>query len=501
MVSDVLTRTVGMGVLTMDELASAMPNVTGLAASMGVEFDELGGMMALITTKGFSAATASTQIRAAMVALIKPTTDMKVAFRELGVETGEELVAKFGGLQGALVAVAGTQAYATKGAGALFGSVEALGGVITLTDESAAGFLDDFVAGVEGATDAARAIQLEGAAAQMALLKSEVSAVAIEIGTVLLPMFREGVTSLRPLVAEFGAFAAAHPEVIQQVGLLTVGLMGLSTTLMALGPVLKVAGVLIGALNLPILVGIGLVAAYASNFGGLRDAINQAGDGIRTGNFTMALDGIIDALAAIPMGIAEMVGSAAGIDVPGGLKAWVNILSMIQAGFQWIIQNPAEAFKELYFEVPGGLNDFLSVLDTIIGALTWINDAVPKIPGVLLGGAGTLEGGETREEFTESGGRDAASRNAYNIFQQTRAAGGVALGGVPTWVGERGPELFIPSHTGSIIPAHRSNGGAGGGLTITISEVHLHGVQNPAQMLDSLERMAFRRNQRVQQPA
>jgi TP901 family phage tail tape measure protein len=507
MVSDVLTRTVGMGVLTMDELAAAMPTVTGIAASMGVEFSELGGMMALITTKGFSASTAATQIQAAMVALIKPTADMTKAFDELGVASGAELIDKFGGLQGALEAITNTEVYAEQGAGALFGRVEALNSVIVLTDESSEGFLDEFTAGVEGATDAARAIQLEGAAAQFALLKSEVSAVAIEIGTVLLPMFREGVTSLRPLVAEFGAFAAAHPEVIQKVGLLTVGLIGLSSTLMALGPVIKVIGALIGVLNLPILVGIGLIAAYAGNFGGLRDAINQAGEGIRTGNFTMALDGIIDSLTAIPLGIAETVGAAAGIDVPSGLQAWVNILSMIQAGFQWIIQNPAEAFKKLYFEVPGGLNDFLGVVSGSVSGLGWIIDNAGK---ALTGeGVGQLSMELNAEDIarlsalTEPGLEGIRSEtDTSSSAAMARAAGGVAMGGVPTWVGERGPELFIPSHTGSVIPAHRAGGMAGGGgQTINIDQVHLHGVQNPAQMLDSLERMAFRRNQRVQQPA
>ena len=40
-----------------------------------------------------------------------------------------------------------------------------------------------------------------------------------------------------------------------------------------------------------------------------------------------------------------------------------------------------------------------------------------------------------------------------------RAEGGPVTGGQPYIVGERGPELFVPSGTGSIIP----NGGAVGG--------------------------------------
>src|SRR5690606_28039699 len=128
-----------------------------------------------------SASTAATQIQGAMVSLIKPTGDMTDAFDELGVASGDELIAKYGGLRGALVAVTDTEAYAEKGAGALFGRVEALNAVLALTDENSEGFLDEFNAGVEGATDAARAVQLESFSAQFALLKSEVQGVAIEV--------------------------------------------------------------------------------------------------------------------------------------------------------------------------------------------------------------------------------------------------------------------------------------------------------------------------------
>jgi hypothetical protein len=39
-----------------------------------------------------------------------------------------------------------------------------------------------------------------------------------------------------------------------------------------------------------------------------------------------------------------------------------------------------------------------------------------------------------------------------------RAGGGLVLGGVPYWVGERGPELFMPGRLGNIIPNHRLRG-------------------------------------------
>lgn len=49
-----------------------------------------------------------------------------------------------------------------------------------------------------------------------------------------------------------------------------------------------------------------------------------------------------------------------------------------------------------------------------------------------------------------------------------RAMGGPVAGGTPYLVGERGPELFVPSGSGSIVPNNRlqSSGTNGGGVTI-----------------------------------
>jgi len=55
-----------------------------------------------------------------------------------------------------------------------------------------------------------------------------------------------------------------------------------------------------------------------------------------------------------------------------------------------------------------------------------------------------------------------------NIFGGGKAAGGPVSGGTTYMVGERGPELFTPSSSGTIIPNHRL-GGSGGGSTYNIT--------------------------------
>lgn len=48
-----------------------------------------------------------------------------------------------------------------------------------------------------------------------------------------------------------------------------------------------------------------------------------------------------------------------------------------------------------------------------------------------------------------------------------RANGGPVAGGKPYMVGERGPEMFVPNNSGTIIPNHALSG-AGGGVNITV---------------------------------
>jgi hypothetical protein len=55
------------------------------------------------------------------------------------------------------------------------------------------------------------------------------------------------------------------------------------------------------------------------------------------------------------------------------------------------------------------------------------------------------------------------------IFGGGKAAGGPVSGGTTYLVGERGPELFTPSASGTIIPNNRLSGGGGGGAVYNIT--------------------------------
>lgn len=371
MVSDVLTQTVGMGVLTMDELASAIPQVTGLAASLDVSFAELGGAMAYLTTQGFTASKASTQLQASMVALLNPNAVMTEALQELGVASGDLLVQEHG-LVEALRMVAGTQTVASKGLAKTLGSTEALNAALALTGEGAEDFLDTFEASMEGATDAARQVQLGSFAAQMDLLQANVQTLRIAIGSALLPVINSLFSSVRPVVTAFTDWVRENPKMVQTIAGVVTVIGGLGVALGAVGTVLGAVGAGIGALVSPIGLVIAAVAAlavaYKENFLGFGDAVRHAVESVKT--FAA------DVLAAFEVGGLEAAGQ----------KIWDAIKSGFPKALDWVdehIASPiAEALSGLDWPTAlSGAGDVLqAVFDALVAGATvaseWVTDKI-----------------------------------------------------------------------------------------------------------------------------
>lgn len=134
-------KVVELGRTTIRELATSFNTVAPLAAELGVSIEELGASFATITIGGVDTAKAATQIRGAMNALLKPTTEMKQAFEALGVSTGEDLIELFG-FQGALQAVIGTTDGTSQSVAKLIPRVRGLTGVLRLVKSGSDAYAD-----------------------------------------------------------------------------------------------------------------------------------------------------------------------------------------------------------------------------------------------------------------------------------------------------------------------------------------------------------------------
>lgn len=95
-VSDQLFKTVELGKTTIPELASSLGQVLSIASALGVPLDEVLGLVASITTKGVATAEAVTQVRAAMVGLLKKTGEVNEVFSRLGFEFNDATIRTLG---------------------------------------------------------------------------------------------------------------------------------------------------------------------------------------------------------------------------------------------------------------------------------------------------------------------------------------------------------------------------------------------------------------------
>jgi TP901 family phage tail tape measure protein len=269
--TDVMSKVVSVGVGSMDDFAAALPGVTGLAASLGIEFGELGAATALLTAKGATASVATTQLRAVMTSLLNPNEKLKVVLAEMGYETGQAAIAELG-LHGAMMAVSEVAGDDLMGA---LGSAEAMMGVVSLQGEEAGQAMVSFQKGIDGATDAARKIQLTSTAAQMDLFNSSIEAIQLNIGGVFLPIINDMLGAITPILDGIFAWTQANPE-------LTSTIVGVVSAIVAAGPIMVALGGAIGLIFSPISLVIGGIAALAlafkSNFGGIRDFVQPIVD-------------------------------------------------------------------------------------------------------------------------------------------------------------------------------------------------------------------------------
>ena len=165
------------------------------------------------------------------------------------------------------------------------------------------------------------------------------------------------------------------------------------------------------------------------------------------------LEGIAEAFTAIATWALEEVVSPLAKEVFNAMTDPDTYVELANAG------------AEILAGIASGLGD--------IADWVWGEIVEPILNGVS-GLAGKVKdaimGHETREEFTESGGRDAASRNAYNVFQQTRDVGGRGSRGMAYLIGTGAqPEMFVPDSAGTFYPRNQyALAGAGGPIVVQL---------------------------------
>lgn len=266
--SDILTRMVQVGVGSMSEFGNSLAQVLPSAATLGVGFDELGGVMAYLTQRGFPASRAATSLANAFNKLITPSEAMNRVWTELGVDSGQELIDTFGGVQGAfnaLFEIAETSPDAARALAAMFPDERGRRAIqLAMSDVDAFNaVMNEFMADVTGATGRAHAEQMRSFAAQFDLMKAAGSELAITIGQHLMPLILPLVVGFRDL---FQSLSDTNPELMRLALLVAGAVAAIGPLVWVIGTLLTPVGVLTGLIT-------GLSAAFATDFSGIRTTV------------------------------------------------------------------------------------------------------------------------------------------------------------------------------------------------------------------------------------
>lgn len=217
-ISDILFQTIKRGKTTGAELSATLGQIIPIASSMNLSFENLGASMATMTRQGVKSAIATTQLRAIMTSLLKPSEELKKAMQKAGFETGEAVTSSEN-FQEALGQVIAQTDGSQEALAELFPNVRALQGALALTGEGAVGFSDDLKAMNEsaGATDEAFSKQR----LTFETLGVQVEKFAIAIGTNLLPVADKLAVGFGKLLAELTAneeFMIALVDIAESLG-------------------------------------------------------------------------------------------------------------------------------------------------------------------------------------------------------------------------------------------------------------------------------------------
>jgi TP901 family phage tail tape measure protein len=161
-IQDKIQTTAKLGVTSFEQLAAALPRVTGTAATLGVSIDDLMATFATLTGVTGNTAEVSTQLAAVFTALVKPSSEATTMAQQMGIQFDAAAVKAAGGFRNFLTQIdADIKSYASAHGmldqeiyGKLFGSAESLRALIALNGELS----DKFGQNIDAMADSAGTI-------------------------------------------------------------------------------------------------------------------------------------------------------------------------------------------------------------------------------------------------------------------------------------------------------------------------------------------------------
>lgn len=342
-------------------------------------------------------------------------------------------------------------------------------------------------------------------ASQLQMLKNDLSALAIEAGTALLPLVRELLEQAKPLIEKATEWIKNNPEAVVQLtktggALLAIGtaVSGVINVVTAIGSFITTVKTLGGAIS--ILTGGGAAAGAAAGGGGLLAGLGAGiaaigpvvlGIGAIVGGFALAWKNdwlgckthMSEAVETFKKKKEETGSTLQALSaavktwttgVSGEITNWWN--STIQPWLSNIWNHITQWFTTAKNNVSnwltGAKNDVVNFFSNIWNNISnYMNNIKNTITNAWHSVTNVISSITNAVSDAWNSVRNFAS-NAWNGLTG-RASGGPVFGNTPYLVGEAGPELFVPNSSGYIIDAEETmelfrGGSRDDGITIVI---------------------------------
>lgn len=201
-ISNTLINTQNLGKTTVDELGASLSQVTPTAAALGVNFDQVGSALAVMTAQGTPTAQATTQLNSLLAELGKSGTKASGIFEELSGQSFQDFIASGGDVGEAMSLMSKYADDNNISMLDMFGSLEA--GKAALAISSDAEGFNNAMATMESRVDSATLAfdeMTEGSLAfQQQQLASSLEVLGVTIGEYLIPYVAIFVDKLQAMV-------------------------------------------------------------------------------------------------------------------------------------------------------------------------------------------------------------------------------------------------------------------------------------------------------------
>lgn len=452
---DVLTEAVRLGKLEPAELAGAMGQVLPLASNLGVSFDQVGAALAGMSKTGTDASTASTQLRQILATIAKPTNEANTALEQMGLSAeGLREQIREEGLYATLETLTDAFDGNIEATSEVFGNIRALSGVLDLMGASAEDNREVFaqLADGTGVLDEAFAVAADTAEFKFNQAMGATKEILLGIGEDL-------IERLLPHLDNFKTFMDENGPLIEEVfdNIFTV--------------VERVAE------------GIG---TFISDLVGDEDFQEFLANLQQWFIDTWPqVESLVEQIGELAIQLAPLLTGAIEETLP-----FLEDLVSIMDDLTFFLNQGLGLFGDMRIELP----NWGGVIEAQINPVKKLKDAIKALADVLNAAR------DAYERWLDAGGPDFEGVRAEALKQglgQPRATGGPVAARKAYMIGERGPELFIPSTSGQIVPNNQLTSPGGGGPNYTINVTA--GVGDPVRIGEEVV-TAIKRYERASGP-